>query len=227
MATGVPTSRSPTMTQGRTVDLPEPVGEVELGNGLAAADVTRHRRAPDHLADTRHYRFVVAIEVLGEPAPQRWLDQRLHALLRRCLDPLLPDRQRFRRNPAGRVAEHQAAQASGIRDREAHPDHPAHRQADKMRPFDAQCVEQRTQVVREQVERVRSGRRIAATVAAGVETQHPETLRELRGLLVPHGQITGQRMAHHHPGTLALYAVVDVDAVCPCFHGPPPDWLAV
>ena len=57
--------------QRRAAKLLEPVGHVDLGDGVAAADIAGGRRAPDHAADTLHHVLPARAEGRGEPALER------------------------------------------------------------------------------------------------------------------------------------------------------------
>src|SRR2546430_9869657 len=55
-------------------------------------------------------------------------------------------------------------------------------------------------------------------MAARVEAQHLEIAPKHGGLLVPHGQIAGEGMAHRQPRAIAFDDVVQLDAVGLDFH---------
>jgi len=59
---------------------------------------------------------------------------------------------------------------------------------------------------------------VAQPVTAGIEAHDAIFPFQGRGLLVPHVQIAGERMAHDDPGAAAFDFVVDPDAVSVDLH---------
>src|SRR5919106_6352726 len=80
---------------------------------------------------------------------------------------------------------------------------------------DLQLGKKLAQIFGEHVEGIRSLRRLAAAVAAGVVDEDPEAVLELRDLPVPHPQAAGERMAEGKPRRVltAVDLVVGLDAV--------------
>ena len=190
--------------QAGTADFLQPRGKIDFRDGMAAADVARHGRAADHGRHILHHFRARLPERLGEPARQRGLDQRLHALGLDGLDALGPQAGGIGRIAAGGVAQSQAREHARVLERVGLAYHPAHGQADEVSRLYAQRLQQAMQVIGQQLQRIGACRRAAAAVAAGIEAQHLVMFRQALCFLVPHMQIAGEGMAQRNPGSFAL-----------------------
>ena len=192
-------------------------GKVDPRDGRAAAGEAIGGRGQDVGADARHHIGPGGPERLGEPARQRALEQRLHALRLRDADSLAPHLERIGRTLAGRVGEHQALEHARVREGVRLADHAAHRQADPVRAPDSEMREQAVHDLGEFIERVRARRCARLAMAPGIEAQHAEARREHIHLVIPHRDVAAERMGQREPGTSTagpvVDDVVDVDAV--------------
>lgn len=75
--------------------------------------------------------------------------------------------------------------------------HPAEREADVVRPLDAEPIQQREHVGAEVGQLVRARRHRGLAVTPVVVPDHPEPFGERRQLRLPHGQGAAQRAAQH------------------------------
>src|SRR6266851_310156 len=116
-------------------------------------------------------------------------------------------------SPTMTRAEHEALDHGRVLEREGLADHAAHGEPDEVRLRDAETVEQSLEILRHLIERVGPGGRARLPVAARVEAQHGVPGSEGLGLVVPHVQVAGERMAQRDHRAATLFFVVDLDAV--------------
>ncbi len=130
--------------------------QVEIGERRGAADEPVHRCGADHLAHLVDRGLVCARgqEFRREPAADRRLHQRLHALFAGDDDALFPLLCGLGRRGRTAIAGHHAVQPVGMFLGERNRGHAAHRHADEMRALDLQRVEQTDDVGDQQIEAV-------------------------------------------------------------------------
>src|SRR5262249_56830966 len=109
-----------------------------------------------------------------------------------------------------------------VRERERLADHAAHRQSHEVRTLDPEALQETEEVVCKLAQAVGTGWRARLPVAARIEAEHTIAITEGPRLLVPHGEVACERVAHRDQWSLSLDHVVDLDAVGLDLHRMPP-----
>ncbi len=201
-------------------DLRQPAAEIHVAHGLArrGEDLEPVRVAEDLLDRVdRGDAFRRLEERPRERLPGDQLGEDPAARpvgVERCdVDPVLEDEPAGDAEPRGRAVDHDGRRALRVLAGEHDRDHPAHRRAVNVRLGDVERVEQAGDVVRPHLHVVVLDRPVRPAVAAHVEVDDPEALRELRcrGREV---EVPESRPVDLHDGlALTRDLVPEVDAV--------------
>ena len=99
-----------------------------------------------------------------------------------------------------RVAGDDRREPVGMMDAEPVADHAADRKPDPVALLHAEMIPDAEHIIDEHRKRIGAGNRLAVAVAALVVAQHPVTVAELRGDLVPQRQIVRECVGQRDPG---------------------------
>ncbi len=116
-------------------------------------------------------------------------------------------------DPAGRIGEHERADALRLGEREAEHGPAAHRLADQVGARDAEVIEQGGEVADGSLGRVRPPARAGAAKTALVPQHDPTRAREVSRLLEPHRMVAARSMREHQCGPVACALEVEAFAI--------------
>src|SRR5262245_61548514 len=120
-------------------------------------------------------------------------------------------------DPAMRATQRQFIYPARVSEREFLRDHPAHRDAEYMRRFDAERVEQPGRIVGHLPDRVSVVRLVGLADAAVIEDDCAKTLRERRDLLREAVASGRKPMDHQQRLAFAMNFIMDIYVVDPRF----------
>jgi len=164
-------------------------GIIVVGERRGTPDEALHRRGADHLAHLVDVRRIGFHHFGRKPARDRGLDQRLHALLLRDDDALVPLLAARQGRLARRIADDDLLQPLRVLQRQAERGGATHGEPREMCRLDCKRIHQRQRIRDQLFERVAAAACLGSAVAALIISEHAEATAELTCLLIPHAQI--------------------------------------